>query len=259
MGHVRVGRLPKRFGWQHVVAALGSPDSTDHQVVQTAAAAAYRTLSQAKYQDSLAFCYWLFVALADASRRQSFVAELGALGISIPQSNSGLSLIGAISDFAKSGLPVPGPATALDEIALHTFQSVVTNTVAQESQTLFGCTVETVQAAFRRFSTKAKVATLARRFFSDYTYRALRHALERELANSLAPQAVFQDSHDLTDFDGRLRSYCWDVSKIVQDYSAGWYSKRAWEGRLTLDDARGFTSYAVEKLLSELASEESNP
>ena len=68
--------------------------------------------------------------------------------------------------------------------------------------------------------------------------------------------AVFRTSDDISEFQGRLRSYCWDVSKIVEDYSGGWYSKKAWEGRLTQEDARGFTSYAVEKLLSELATEE---
>lgn len=256
MGHVRVGRLPKRFGWQHVVAALGSSDSTDREVVQTAALAASKALSQAKYQESLAFCYWLFIALADASRRESFAEELTSIGISLPEDNSGLSLIGAMSDFAKAQVRGRRTTTALDEIALQTFQSVVAGTVTQESQTLFGCTVNTVQAAFRRFSTKAKVAVLGRRFFSEYTYRALRHALERELASSLSPRALFQDSQDLSEFHGRLRSYCWDVSKIVEEYSGGWYSVRAWQGRLTLDDARGFTSYAVEKLLSELASEE---
>jgi hypothetical protein len=259
MGHVRVGRLPKRFGWQHVIAALGSSDSTTQEVVQTAASAARRALSQAKYQESLAFCYWLFVTLADASRRQSFAAELRRIGIAAPEGESGVSLIAAISDFAKSQVRAPGASTALDEIALGTFQSVVTNTVTQESQTLFGCTVETVQAALRRLSTKAKVAGLGRRFFSEYMYRALSHALERELANSLISQAVLQNSQDISHFHGRLRSYCWDVSKIVQEYSGGWYSKRAWEARLTLDDARRFTAYAVDKLLSELASEESTP
>jgi hypothetical protein len=242
-----------------VVAALTSAESTDRQVVQTAAAAAHRALSQAKYQESLAHCYWLFVTIADASRRQSFVAELRDIGISRPEGNSGVALISAVSDFANSRVRGRRATTALDEIALQTFQSVVTNTVAQESQTLFGCTVDTVQAAFRRISTKAKVASLGRRFFSEYTYRALRYALERELANSLASDALFQDSDDLTQFHGRLRSYCWDVSKIVEEYSGGWYSKRAWERRLTLSDAQGFTSYAVQKLLSELSSEEGFP
>jgi len=49
-----------------------------------------------------------------------------------------------------------------------------------------------------------------------------------------------------------LRNYCWDVSKIVQDYSGGWYSKAVWEKRLNLPEARKFTSYAIEKLLSEV-------
>ncbi len=103
------------------------------------------------------------------------------------------------------------------------------------------------------------MAELGRRFFSEYTYRSLRYALERELGMGLALDSAFKDSQDLSEFHGRLRSYCWDVSKIVEEYSGGWYSKRTWTGQLGLDDARGFTNYAIEKLLSGLATEESEP
>ena len=57
MGHVRIGRLPKKWGWEQVISALstesalGAEGETDF--VSQAAQAANRTLSDAKHQESV--------------------------------------------------------------------------------------------------------------------------------------------------------------------------------------------------------------
>jgi len=253
MGHVRIGRLPKRWGWEDVIAALSSQGESDKTLIAATARAASRTLLAAQHQESIALAYWTFVDLAAASRTATFLER-------VPQTRehlTGLSLIKLISGRLEQEIRSRAGCTALDEIALETFNTVILGTVRDASQTLFGCTVETVQSSLRELSTKSGVAWVGRRFFSEYAYRALRFALEKELARSLR-QGRFRTSGDLSRFDERLKTYCSDVSRIVEDYSGGWYSKAVWEKRLTLEEARHFTGYAIEKLLSELSTERSS-
>jgi len=263
MGHVRVGRLPRRWGWEQVISALsaesalGAEGETDF--ISQAAQAANRTLSDAKYQESVTLAYWTFIDLAAVSRSGDLLVHLREQGVQIPDRPTGLTLLKLISTTLEKSVRRSGASTALDEIALQTFDAVVLATARSRSETLFGCSVESVQTAFRELSTKAGVADIGRRFFSEYTFRSLRLALEKELARSLGKGGRFSTSNDLSRFEERLRNYCWDVSKIVQDYSGGWYAKALWEQRLTLPEARNFTSYAIQKLLSELSREPNRP
>jgi len=259
MRHVRVGRLPKKWGWEQVISALstestlGAEDET--AFVSHAALAANRTLSDAKHQESVALAYWTFVDLAAASRSGDLLVRIREQGVQIPERPAGVMLLKLISATLEKSVRAKGASSALDEIALQTFDSVVLTTARSGSETLFGCSVESVQTASRKLSTKAGVADMGRRFFSEYTFRALRLALEKELARSLGKGGRFSTRNELSKFEERLKTYCWDVSKIVQDYSGGWYSKALWKQRLTLTEARNFTSYAIQKLLSELSHE----
>lgn len=256
MGHVRIGRLPKRFGWQHVVAALYRSTSTDSEVVNATALAARSAIIASKQLDSVAYCYWLFVTLADASRRREFQNRLSEIGIpEIAAQQSGVGLIAAISNVAHNYVRTSRGSNALDEIALQAFETVVTASIVEQSNTLFGQSAGDIEAAFRQLSTKTNVGDLGRRYFSEYTFRSLRYALERELASSLGTDGPFRTSQDLSDFHLRLRAYCWDVSEIVHDFAGGWFSKAAWQRHLGLEDARRFTAYSLEKILSELATE----
>jgi hypothetical protein len=258
MGHVRVGRLPKRFGWQHVVgslyAAAGTPGAdSDDQIFAAASAAAGKALGQSRQQDSLAHAYWYLLKLALASRSEDFRSEVLELGIQVPAGGSGFALLGAVMDNLRQDMRRRGWVTPVDQIALQSFQTAISEIVAEESQSLFGSTVETAQQAIRHYSTKQNVAGLGRRFFSEFAFRILSRALERELASSVAAGGRFEHEGQLSNFRDRLKSYCWDISKLVEDFAGGWYSKHAWMEDITEEQTKKFTAYAVEKLLSEAA------
>ncbi len=259
MGHVRVGRLPKQRGWQQVISALSTTDQTEATLVAATARAARTALIDAKHQEGLASAFWTFLDVANASRAEDLTRYLRERGAAVSEEASGLALIRAISELLQHDLGRKGSQTSFDQIALETFNAVVLKTVEEESRTLFGCTAQTVRDAFRRLSTKANIASVGRRFFSEYAYRALRMALGRELGRMVGGNGRFITSSEVAEFDNRLKTYCWDISKIVEEFSGGWYSKAVWQQRLTLDEVRRFTAYAIEKLLSELSREPTNP
>jgi hypothetical protein len=254
MGHIRVGTLPKRYGWPQVVGALGGSDRPDLEIFEAATRAAVRTLAATKYQGSLNFCYWLFLSLVRAARGGEFLDDLKHLGIHIPDADSAPALIATIGAFARERLQERGWIALPDELALSAFQTAVSDVVLQEATTLFGATVEDARAAFRRLSTKNQVSRVARRFFSEFLSKMMARALEREVSGALLRGERFRSSSDLTEFHNRLRTYCWDVAKIVDEYSGGWYSKHTWLGDVSEADTAAFTSYAIEKLFTELAN-----
>ena len=56
-------------------------------------------------------------------------------------------------------------------------------TVGSFGGSLFGSTVDDLQSAFRRFSTKDQFSEAAHGFFADFTARLLTSYLDRELSN----------------------------------------------------------------------------
>ncbi len=255
MGHVRIGHLPKRFGWSEVVAALGDVDRPEDDALRLATVAAGKTLKAAKFRDSLAYCYWLFLQLAGASRSSDFRGALRDVGVRVPTEDSGLTLVAAMSSLAGSALQERKWIGVPDEVALQAFRSAVTDVVAEESRSLFGSTFDTVQTALRRYSTEKGVSQLGRRFFHEYAYRLLARALGREAAVHAGGDRRFTTSDDLSAFDQRLRVYCWDISRLVEQYAGEWYSKHGWLDDVNLETTRAFTSYAIEKLLTETVQE----
>jgi hypothetical protein len=253
MGHVRVGRLPKRRGWEEVLSALSTNEQSEGTLVAATARAAKIVLSDARHQGGLVSALFTFLELASASRVERIADYVRQRGAIVPEAPTGLALIRAISDLLQREIRRKGAQTLFDQIAVETFNAVFLRAVQEESRTLFGCTANTVRDALRKLSTKTRIASLGRQFFSEYTYRALRMALERELGRTVGGNGRFTTSAEVAEFDERLKAYCWDISKIVEEFSGGWYSKVVWQQRLTLDEVRGFTSYAIEKLLSELS------
>jgi len=137
------------------------------------------------------------------------------------------------------------------------FKNAIHNTISEESTSLFGCDIDSIQRAFKKYSTSTQVAHLGREYFSQYMYNSFSFTLEKELANSLSTNGRFQNSNDIQEFNKRLKQYCWDVSKIVEDFSGGWYGKHSFEGDISdKKKTADFTSYAITKLLSEVQRED---
>jgi hypothetical protein len=179
------------------------------------------------------------------------------LQIRVPDGSSAAALLGAIDRRAAEIVRLRGNGGALDTIALDTFRTVILRAVHQESTSLFGANIHTVEDTLKKLGRETSVAAIGRRFFSEFTHRSLSFAITRELLMIRRTNGPLASAEQQDAFDARLRSYCWDVSKIVEDYSSGWYSKSSWQHALGSADIQRFTSYAVEKLLSELPNAES--
>lgn len=253
MGHIRLGRLPRTTRWKQVVEALGDFGASLPEIIKLTSYASEKVLTNSKNIDGLAHCYWLFTNIAQASRQGNFIENLNNLGINIAPTDSGVKILKEIFSTASSNLKENGNISILDQIAVDSFKNAIHNTISQEATSLFGCDAESIQKALQKYSTSTQVAYLGREYFSQYMYNSFSFTLEKELANSLSSDGRFQNSNDIQQFNQKLKQYCWEVSKIVEEFSGGWYGKHSFEGDISSKSkTKDFTSYAMTKLLSEV-------
>src|SRR4051812_19418546 len=181
MGHVRLGYLPKTGRWRDVIEALATSPDDIGELTDATARAAEKRLRELRNDASFAYCFWLLTRIASASRTGDFSNALAELGIQAEADDSALTFISRVSRQASRVLgdhPESGP---FSELASLSMRRALTETVGQQGGSLFGSSVEDIQAAFRRYSTPAQFGVVATLYFSDLFARRLRYYVEREL------------------------------------------------------------------------------
>lgn len=254
MGHTIVGRLPKSERWRVVVELLQAPALDTRGLASATIHASNDRLLRLRGDPSLAYCFWLLVRLAAAARGPDFAEDLAHLGIPIRRGDTALNLIARVADVARVELnrhPESGPFGELAALAL---RRALLETVGTEGRSLFGSSLEDLERSFRRHSSAAQFGELSQRFFGDFFARTLRFYVERELSNSVGTGGALETVANSGDFAASLDRHARQSAVIVEQFAAGWYSKRSWEhdGAIPLEDAQGFVAHALTKLRKEL-------
>lgn len=255
MGHIRLGRLPKRRSWNQVCELLSSSSSDTKGIAVSLSKAARNGLMQDENQRGLFSTLRYLIKLVHASTTNDFNNALKDIGIHVDPQESGMIALGHILEAIRANFHKAEGSSYLDNIATTSFQETLTKTVQQHAQTLFGCSLEDVKSAFRKYSTKNKFGEIARLFFSAYLTRTFQSLIDRAISEYVGKGRNFNDANTVLEFQNALKTYCWDVSKIVEDFSGGWYSKHQWEGTLSDDEIKRFSSYSLKKLLSEIGGQ----
>jgi hypothetical protein len=255
MGHVRLGYLPKTRRWRGVVGLLATSPDDIGALTDATARAAEKRLRELRNDASFAYCFWLLTRIASASRTGGFSDALADLGIEAETNDSALTFISRVSRRASSELAPHTESGPFSELASLSMRRALTETVGQQGGSLFGSSVEDLQAAFRRYSTPAQFGVVATLYFSDLFARTLRYCVERELANKTGSEYSLNTADRAADFTDALDLYARQTARIMERFAEDWYSKRNWltEGKITLQQARGFTAYALRKLETDFA------
>ena len=256
MGHIRVGRLPKTRGWRQVIALLDSSDSSSSEVAAATAKAAKDFFSQKRSDPALVFSYWILTQITSRAKNENYLKEIKKMGLDISSSKDAFDFLGRITTFTRRQIKLRGETFPISELAQLSLREVLTETIGQQSQTLFGTTQEDIILACRKYSTPNQFAKLARLYFAKVLNRALQFFISKESPNRIGLDRKFEDISDLSNFNLALEAYCYQSAKIVEKFAGGWYSKRNWQGEISENDAKGFVSVAIEKLRAEIAREE---
>ena len=257
MGHIRLGTLPRTQQWIQVLDLIGggagSPD-----VAAATMDASQRGLIRAAKDPGLVYTVWLLTQIPLAAREKDFVARLRKLGLGVSDSPSLLEVVGAFTGAVDAHLRRTGGRTDLGEMAQMAASEALAALGTPANGNLFETTVPDVQQTIKSFSTAKQFSTLAREFFTRLSRKYLTYFLSRELSNYVSGDGRFSNIDSHAAFNNGLDLHCRQASRIIEEFSGGWFSKANYKGGITQEKAAGFVHVALKKLCAELAKGQSS-
>jgi hypothetical protein len=252
MGHIRLGTLPKTQKWNQVVNLIA--DGTDVEGIAAASAVAAESgLERASQDEGLAHAFWLLTQIPQAARTANFSDRLRVLGIDVSHEPTLLEIVAGFTRAVDSHVRQGGKRTDLGEMAQLAGSETLASLGGRELPSLFGPTATDVQLALAKLGTSARFSTVARDFFSRLTSRSLGYFLSRELSKHVGPNKRFAAVGEHSDFNAALDLHCREASRIIKEFSGGWYGKTLQQEKaITQDEARKFAHVAFKKLRAEL-------
>ncbi|MBN2291557.1 MAG: hypothetical protein JXM70_03970 [Pirellulales bacterium] len=252
MGHIRLGNLPRTRKWQEVVALIEGGAGTA-QVSNATITAAERGLNLAAEDKGLVETIWLLTQLPLCARHDDFAGALRSVGLDVSDSPSLMEVVGAFSDAVDRRLSNNGGRTDLGEMAQMAASETMLRLVGGRTQSLFGTTPEDVRDAFSGLATNKQFSTFARDFFSRLTNKCLDYFVSRAVSYHVGEGRRFRTLAQQGEFAKALNTHCREASRIVEEFSGGWFSKTNWEkGGISRQEAAGFTHVAMSKVVAEL-------
>jgi hypothetical protein len=217
--------------------------------------AAQRGLEAAAQDKGLVYTIWLLTQLPLAARSPDFEARLRKLGLDVDAAGSPslLEVTGAFSDAVDARLRRTGGRTDLGEMAQMAASEALTVLGTPTNGSLFDTAAPSAQEELAAFSTTRLFSELATEFFARLTTKYLTYFLSRELSNYVGAGGRFASIDGHAEFDKALALHCRQASRIVEEFSGGWFSKNHFKGRITQEKAGGFAHVALKKLRAELA------
>ena len=252
MGHIRLGTLPRTQQWIQVLDLIGGGAGTP-DVAAATMDASQRGLINAAKDPGLVYTVWLLTQVPLAARSKDFVARLQKLGLGVSDFPSMMEVVGAFTGAVDAHLRRTGGRTDLGEMAQMAAAEALTALGTPTNASLFETTAPNAQQAIKGFSTSKQFGTLAREFFTRLSRKYLTYFLSRELSNYVSGDGRFSNIDSHAEFNKGLDLHCRQASRIIEEFSGGWFSKSNYEGGITQKKAAGFVHIALKKLRAELA------
>ncbi|VBB41694.1 conserved hypothetical protein [uncultured Desulfatiglans sp.] len=252
MGHVRLGNLPRTRKWQQVVALIEGGAGTA-QIANATITAAEQNLKQAAEDKGLIETIWLLSQLPLAARGDDFGNALQSVGLDVSDSPSLMEVVGAFSDAIDKKLTNNGGRTDLGEMAQMAASETMTQIIGSRTQSLFGTTSDDVKDAFSKLATNRQFSIFARDFFARLTNKCLDYFVSKAVSHHVGEGRRFRTLAQQGEFSKALGTHSREASKIIEEFSGGWFSKTNWEKKgISRNDAAGFTHVAMKKIVAEL-------
>lgn len=252
MGHTRLGALPRTRKWQQVVALIEGGAGTA-QIANATITAAEHGLKFAAADKGLVEIIWLLTQLPLVGRSKNFAEALRNIGVDVSESPSLMEVVGAFSDAVDKKLANNGGRTDLGEMAQMAGSETMSQLIGSRTQSLFATTPEDVKTAFSKLATTKQFGIFAREFFAHLTNKFLDYFVSRAVCHHVGEGRRFRTLAQQGEFTKALRRHSFEASKIVEDFSGGWFSKTNWEYiGITRQKAAGFAAVAMEKIVAEL-------
>lgn len=252
MGHIHLGVLPRSKKWRDVVVLLEGDTATD-SVIAASARAAERDLLDAARDPVFVEAVRLLLSIPLAARSADFGDALRAIDLRIKGEVDLFALVSsAMNRLDKVGRE-HGKRSDLGELAARALARTLSDCIGGALPGLFDVTSADIQATTRKLSYSLGIAFLSRSFFGDLVGTTLTYWLDRVVAQHVGAGKRFVNVAERSAFDVDLRQYCSEATRIIQEFSGGWYGKVLHEkGVISTHDATVFGAVALKKISAEL-------
>jgi hypothetical protein len=252
MGQIKLGNLPRTRKWQQVVALIEGGAGTA-QIANATITAAEQNFQKAGEDKGLIETIWLLSQLPLAARSDDFGKALKSVGLNVSDSPGLMEVVGAFSDAIDKKLTNNGGRTDLGEMAQMSASETMTQIIGSRTQSLFGTTSGDVKDAFSKLATNKQFSIFARDFFARLTNKCLDYFVSKAVSHHLGEGRRFRTLAQQGEFSKALGTHSREASKIIEEFSGGWFSKTNWEKKgISRKDAVGFTHVAMKKIVAEL-------
>lgn len=252
MGHNTLGILPGTRRWREVVDLIDRGAATA-SVVSASAAAAEKSLLGAANDPVLVEAVRLMLAIPLAARSPDFGDALRRLDLQIRGQPSLLDLTLATADRLDEVGRHASNRTDLGELAGRALSRTLNTFIGDRLPGLFDASEEDIKATARQLSLSGAVPEYCRGFFGYLLSETLSYWLDRTLSTRIGVGQRFENQQDRTEFDRELRQFVSENTRIIREFSTGWYGKTAHQkGSFDSQDAKTFGAVALKKIVSEL-------
>jgi hypothetical protein len=202
--------------------------------------------------------YWLLMRLPLAARAADFAATLGQCGVSVSDAPGLLEVVTAFTAAVDARMPDGRGRTDLGEMAQTAAAETLTAVVGGRTRGLFGTAPEDVRREFAALATARQFGTLARQFFTRFSFKCLNYFLSKALPDEVGPGKRFRTVAEQAKFTDALQTHCHEATRVVGQFAGAWFSKERFHaaGDITRAKAQAFLGHAMTKLTGEFRNRE---
>jgi hypothetical protein len=252
LGHIHLATLPQTKKWRQVVdlIATGKPDN---DIIAASAIAAESDLSRAAQRPVFVDAVQIICLIPFLARQKDFGAQLRLNGIDAGTAPDLASLLSAAQRrLADTALRTP-KASDFDILVSRSLSYAISNTVANSLPGLFTATSDDVRVACANLGSSKGFPLLARSFFGHLVERSLRYWLDRHLSTHIGEGRRFPTLDARKNFDVAITTYATEATRIIQEFSSGWYGKTLFTDRtISPEQAARYGHVAFKKIGEEL-------
>ncbi len=252
MGHNTLVVLPRTKLWRDVVGMLDA-GAADSAVVAASARAAEKDMLRAADDPVFVEAVRLLLNIPLAARSDDFGQALRDAGLAVGSRPELLDLVAAAAERLDTVRRKTRARSDFGEIAGRALIRTLSASIGDALPALFGSTPEDVQAIARRMSWSKGISGFTRQFFGRLVSGTLSYWLDRTLALQIGEARRFPTAAARNAFDGGLDQYSAEATRIIKEFSSGWYGKTLHrEGGFRTKDAATFGAVALKKTVAEL-------
>lgn len=256
MGHTRLGKLPRTRKWREVIDLIAAGADAAQVAEATLKVAelafSYKYVSR---DDGFQEAAWLVTQLGLCAKTADPLQYLRDQGLDIPAHATVPGLMAALSESMDRAIDRGGERSDLGELAHRALVDAVGTTLRPKIDgQLFGMSPEVFNGALGELRQPREFAQLSRNFFSRLTRECMDYYLSQTLNTQVGEGLRFASTNEKAQFDEALAVHCREASRIVEQYSADWFSKHRYEenGDISRESVQGFASWAMKKMTAEL-------